>query len=100
MKLKLRYLVLQTVLILCWPGSNMAQRAGTIKYVRTEKEAKQVLEKILKVSPVIDGHNDLFVHFFDCKTCPKDRNDYRIDMGAPGQTDFPRLRKGGVGGYY
>jgi len=98
MKLKLRYLILQTALILFWPGSNIAQRVEAIKYVRTEKEAKQILEKILKVSPVIDGHNDLFVHYFDCKACPKDLNDYRIDINTPGQTDIPRMRKGKVGG--
>jgi hypothetical protein len=50
----------------------MSQRIDTIKYVRTQEEAKNILEKILKKSPVIDGHNDLFVHFFDCKTCPRD----------------------------
>jgi membrane dipeptidase len=76
----------------------MSQRIDTIKYVRTQEEAKNILEKILKKSPVIDGHNDLFVHFFDCKTCPRDLTDYPVNTVTPGQTDIPRMRKGNVGG--
>ncbi|MFT3745637.1 MAG: dipeptidase [Pyrinomonadaceae bacterium] len=66
-------------------------------YPVSEKEAAKVVAKVLKVSPVIDGHNDLFIHFFACKECPRDFTKYRIDVENSGHTDIPRWRKGGVG---
>jgi membrane dipeptidase len=47
---------------------------------------------------VIDGHNDLFVQYMDCKTCPRDLKQFRLDTINSGHTDIPRLRKGGAGG--
>lgn len=66
-------------------------------YVRSEAEAKAMVQKLLKQTPIVDGHNDLFVHYFDCKTCPRDLDEYRIDGITKGQTDIPRWRSGGVG---
>jgi len=68
------------------------------KYVLHEAKAKEIVGRVLKASHVIDGHNDLFIHYFDCKTCPRDFKDYRIDTIAKGHTDIPRWKKGGVGG--
>ena len=79
-------------------GSIHAQQTNPIKYKRTEKQAKVIVQKVLRVSPVIDGHNDLFIHYMDCKTCPRDLKDYRIDTINKGHTDFLRLRKGGAKG--
>lgn len=72
--------------------------AQTPKYLVVESQAAALVQKVLKTSPVIDGHNDLLVHYFDCKTCPKDLQDYRIDTRNTGHTDIPRMRAGGVGG--
>ena len=68
------------------------------KYIIAETSAAKIVADVLKISPVIDGHNDLFVRYFDCKNCPKDLKDYRIDTNNRGQTDIPRWRKGSVGG--
>jgi len=68
------------------------------KYNVEESKAKEIVNRVIKASPIIDGHNDLFIHYFDCKDCPKDLKDYRIDTVNKGHTDIPRLRKGGVGG--
>jgi membrane dipeptidase len=68
------------------------------KYVIDETNAKRIVADVLKTSPVIDGHNDLLIHYFDCKTCPRELADYRIDSINKGQTDIPRLKKGHVGG--
>lgn len=80
--------------------SVMAQQ-GSVRvepnYPVSEKEAAKVVAKVLKASPVIDGHNDLFIHFFACKECPRDFTKYRIDVANAGHTDIPRWRKGGVG---
>jgi membrane dipeptidase len=68
------------------------------QYVLSEEGAKEIVNRVLKISPVIDGHNDLFIHYFDCKDCPRDIDDYPLDTIAPGHTDIPRWKKGGVGG--
>jgi membrane dipeptidase len=67
-------------------------------YLLTEQEAKVIVDSVLKISPVIDGHNDLFVQYMDCKTCPRDLKQFRLDTINNGHTDIPRLRKGGAGG--
>jgi membrane dipeptidase len=77
--------------------SNANSQSTSNKYKLSETQAKEIVQKVLKQSPVIDGHNDLFIHYFDCKTCPRDLHDYRIDTIAQGHTDIPRMRKGGVG---
>ena len=46
---------------------------------------------------VVDGHNDLFIHYMDCRTCPRGLEDYDISEPTLGDTDIPRLRAGGVG---
>ena len=67
--------------------------------LKLQKErSKIIVENLLKSFPVIDGHNDLFIHYFDCKDCPKDINDYPLDKVTKGHTDIIRWRKGGVGG--
>ena len=68
------------------------------KYVLTDQAAAALVVRVLKTSPIIDGHNDLFIHFFACKECPRDFHAYRIDTTNTGHTDIPRWRKGGVGG--
>lgn len=80
-----------------------AQTTNIIKYQRTEKEAKSIIKKLIKTSPVIDGHNDLFAWYFGCNykklpKCPQDIGGYPLDTITKGQTDIPRWRKGGVGG--
>lgn len=73
------------------------QTNGRPVYPINEAEAARIVQRVLKVSSVIDGHNDLLVHYFDCKTCPLDLTDYPLDKLANGHTDIPRMRKGGVG---
>jgi len=81
------------------PGLSRAQIAShTNPNLIPEKEARVIVDRVIKSAPVIDGHNDLLVHYFDCKNCPKDLADYHIEITATGQTDIPRLRQGGVGG--
>lgn len=79
-------------------AQTVAPAGRTAQYVRTDSEARTILRRALSVSPIIDGHNDLFIHYFDCDNCPKDLADYRIDTTSKGHTDIPRLRKGLVGG--
>lgn len=69
----------------------------TRKYPVAESQAVALVQKVLKESPVIDGHNDLFIHYMDCKACPRDLKAHRLDTINTGHTDIPRLRKGGAG---
>lgn len=80
-----------------------AQPSGLVKYARSEKDASEMVAAVLKTSPVIDGHNDLFAWYFGCNykrlpKCPQDISDYPLDTITKGQTDIPRWKKGGVGG--
>ena len=98
MKLLPSLLMLQIIL-----RTVQAQQTPATKSRRTEKDAKTIVEKVLKTSPVIDGHNDLFAWYYGCTykklpKCPQDIADYPLDKIQKGHTDIPRWRKGGVGG--
>lgn len=80
-----------------------AQKMTIQKYSKSEAEAKIIVDNVLKTSPIIDGHNDLFAWYYGCNykklaKCPQDIEDYPLDKIQRGQTDIPRWRKGGVGG--
>ena len=73
------------------------------KYPVSETKAEEIVTRVLKQSPIIDGHSDLFAWYFGCvykklKKCPQGIADYPLDTITKGQTDIPRWRKGGVGG--
>ena len=56
--------------------------------------------RLLATMPIIDGHNDLP---WEIRTSPISRMDvarYPLLTRAPGQTDFARLRQGGVGAQF
>ncbi|MGV3529849.1 MAG: dipeptidase [Flavisolibacter sp.] len=72
-------------------------QTGEQNNTRTAEAAAALVQRVLKQSPVIDGHNDLFMQYFGCKTCPRDLEDYRLDSLTKGQTDIPHLRRGGAG---
>ncbi len=57
---------------------------------------------ILKVSPLIDGHNDVPWAIRIWKEKPHDVEGYDLRKSAPssGQTDLPRMAKGMVGGQF
>jgi len=79
-----------------------AQSTG-INYIVSKNDAAAIVANVLKTSPIIDGHSDLFAWYFGCNykhlaKCPQDIADYPLDTITKGQTDIPRWRKGGVGG--
>ena len=98
MKCNLNLPVFLALLSVLFIDSVFAQNKSESVYIRSQKEAKAIVETVLKSSPIIDGHNDLFINYFDCKTCPRDIKDYPLDVIAPGHTDISRLKKGGTGG--
>lgn len=54
--------------------------------------------RILASAPLVDGHNDLLIHYHACgAACPRPVEGYGLAEGAPGHTDIARWRQGGVG---
>ena len=51
---------------------------------------------VLRASPIIDGHNDLALHYLRA-TPPWSASTLDIDARLPGQSDVPRWRQGGFG---
>ncbi|PRY87406.1 dipeptidase [Mongoliibacter ruber] len=62
-----------------------------------ELSHEDLVAKVLREAPLIDGHNDLLIHYVWCKACPRELDDYKLDTISDGHIDIPRLRKGGVG---
>ncbi|MEG8026057.1 dipeptidase [Sphingomonas aurantiaca] len=61
------------------------------------------VERVLKRSPVIDGHNDLAWEIRELHDAKVEAVDLSVDTAQlpnPLQTDIPRLRKGHVGGQF
>ncbi|MGH7594130.1 MAG: dipeptidase, partial [Gemmatimonadales bacterium] len=72
------------------PGVLTAQRDPALEHAH----------QLLADRPIIDGHNDLP---WEIRTNPISRMDvdkYPLRTLAPGQTDFARLKAGGVGGQF
>ena len=54
--------------------------------------------RLLRETPLVDGHNDLMIHFHACRVgCPRGLDGYDIRGGAKGQTDIARWRQGMLG---
>lgn len=62
-----------------------------------EMTHEEMVSKVLREAPLIDGHNDLLIHYIWCQACPRELDAYRLDSITDGHIDIPRLRKGGVG---
>lgn len=57
-------------------------------------------ERVLRQSPLIDGHNDLPWAIRESKTAPHDVEAYDLRRTTPGHTDLARLRAGMLGGQF
>jgi len=69
--------------------------------VAAEEDAALVRARaVLKSAPVIDGHNDVPWAIRESEAHPRDVEAYDLRGKAPGDTDIPRLRQGGVGGQF
>jgi membrane dipeptidase len=56
--------------------------------------------QFLSTRPIIDGHNDLPWEIRVNEISKMDVTKYPLRTQAPGQTDLPRLKRGGVGGQF
>jgi len=98
MKLKFFYLITLTLPFFIKVNYCVAQKTNQIKYQRTEKVATEIVNKFLKTTQIIDGHNDFYHSFFDCTTCHGKITDFPLDSINSGNTNIPLYRKGSVAG--
>ena len=57
-------------------------------------------ERVLRSTPLVDGHNDLPWRIREDSVHPRDVRAYDLRQRTPGHTDFERLRAGRVGGQF
>ena len=56
------------------------------------------IERLLREIPLVDGHDDLHIHYHACgKDCPRGYDAYDIGGRVKGHADLDRWRAGGVG---
>ncbi len=61
-------------------------------------DAKARIARILRDTPLVDGHNDLLIHYHACREgCPRGLDAYDIGDHVSGHTDIPRWQQGMVG---
>jgi hypothetical protein len=65
-----------------------------------EAAALERVRKILKSTPLIDGHNDLPWEIRKNPQAPQDVEAYDLRKRTPGQTDLARLKEGLVGAQF
>ncbi len=60
---------------------------------------KARVARVLARTPLVDGHNDVVVHYHACKEgCPRGLDAYDLGGKVDGHTDLARWKAGGVGG--
>jgi membrane dipeptidase len=57
-------------------------------------------KRILRTTPLIDGHNDLAWRIREDKNTPRDVEAYDLRKTTPGHTDLARMREGMVGAQF
>lgn len=63
---------------------------------REEPQAR--IARLLRETPLVDGHNDLVIHYHACRDgCPRGLDAHDIGAHAEGHTDIPRWRRGMLG---
>lgn len=66
--------------------------------VRDARPAGERITELLRTTPLVDGHNDLLIHYVDTTgTSFADADAYGIGGTTTGQSDLPRMRTGRIG---
>ena len=74
--------------------------ALTTAPVAAQDDAMERVRKLLTITPLIDGHNDLPWAIRQSETAPKDVAAYDLRKRTAGHTDLERLRQGMVGAQF
>ncbi len=92
MQIRTSYFVLVVLLIFMLPNLSNAQSPS--------KEHYELAHKVLSSVPLIDGHNDLLLHYYYYKDLKGNLDEYDISKRTTGHTDISRLREGKVGAQF
>jgi len=57
-------------------------------------------KRILRTTPLVDGHNDLAWRIREDKHAPRDVEAYDLRKSTPGHTDLARMKSGGLGAQF
>ncbi|MBK5189347.1 MAG: dipeptidase [Gemmatimonadaceae bacterium] len=57
-------------------------------------------KRILRTTPLVDGHNDLAWRIREDKSAPRDVEAYDLRSATPGHTDLARMKEGMVGAQF
>ena len=63
-------------------------------------EHYELADKVLSSVPLVDGHNDLLLHYYYYKDLKGNLDEYDISKRTSGHTDISRLREGKVGAQF
>lgn len=63
-------------------------------------EDYELANRVLTSVPLVDGHNDLLLHYYYYKDRKGNLDDYDISKRTTGRTDIERLREGKVGAQF
>jgi membrane dipeptidase len=85
------FLIPLTLLLVTMPSPASGQ---------SNDRALEHAKKLLRSTPLIDGHNDLPWEIRQAKTAPRDVPAYDLRSRTPGHTDLARLVEGGVGAQF
>ena len=67
---------------------------------QSDAELLARVKRVLRTSPLVDGHNDLPWRIREDSAHANDLESYDLRGHAPGMTDFPRLKQGMVGAQF
>ena len=67
---------------------------------RTDDPHLALALRVLRTTPLVDGHNDLPWAIRESESRPRDVEAYDLRRRTPGHTDLERLRRGHVGGQF
>jgi len=87
-------LVILSVLLLSHSASAQAEPGASMD------RNMEVAMRVLRTTPLVDGHNDLPWAIRGNEEAPRDVGAYDLRHRTAGHTDIPRLREGGVGAQF
>lgn len=95
----MRPIALVLVAALAAPALACAQATASTTTTQADPHLARA-ERVLRASPLVDGHNDLPWAIRTSKTAPMDVEKYDLRQRTAGHTDIARLRTGRVGGQF
>ncbi len=92
--------VLSPLLTLLVSATALAAQNAPATGAAPADPAAALARKVLRTTPLVDGHNDLPWRIREDSVHPRDVEAYDLRGRAPGMTDLPRLKAGMVGAQF